>query len=167
MARITVILLALVGAILPGHADATPEFPGVIQSYLQLSSPPPCTICHVGTPALGNASTPFAETLKSYGLQPYNDGSLQTALGDIKAANTSSVGDGVSDIQKLENGEDPNSVVGDGGSTLPAPFPPPDYGCQIGRVNASQASGMYSLGVLALAIGLRRRSNSRGNKPAK
>lgn len=157
MVRRSHIFVVLAALSLPTVAAATPEFPAEIQAHLNLSYQPACAVCHAGTPGAGTATTLFAMTLKSHGLVPYSNGSLDTALDDIKAANTSSAGDGISDIQKLENGEDPNSVVGEGGVQA-TPFPPPDYGCNVGRGRISFGSLGAALGVLGIAAGTRRRS---------
>jgi hypothetical protein len=162
MARRIVVLIALLAMLVPARAGATPGFPPEIQAHLQLTYEPGCNVCHVGTPAVGDATTPFALTLISYGLVPNDNASLDAALDAIRAANVSSAGDGISDIQKLENDEDPNSFIGDGGGPVPIPFPPPDYGCQIGRVGASPSSVVASIAPLAAATCLRRRSKRRG-----
>ena len=156
MIRQSAFLIAFFGVLVPRFADATPGFPAEIQAHLALSYTPDCSICHVGAQQAGTATTPFAMTLKSYGLTPYNNASLDSALDAINAANISSAQDGIPDIQKLEKQEDPNAYLGDGGSA-PVPFPPPDYGCQMGRARPS--SGVFiAMGALALTIGLRRRS---------
>jgi hypothetical protein len=160
MDRRALVFIALIATLTPGPAGATPGFPAEIQAHLGLTYTPACSVCHVGTPGPGTATTPFAVTLQGFGLVAYDNASLDTALDDDKADNVSSAGDGVSDVQKLENGEDPNAVAGDGGSVA-APFPPPDYGCQLGRVGPLRPWVIASTGAFIVAVGLRRRSSRR------
>ncbi|MGA2451333.1 MAG: hypothetical protein ABTD50_21955 [Polyangiaceae bacterium] len=160
MDRRTLVSFALLATLLSRRAGATPGFPAEIQAHLGLTYTPACTVCHVGTPGPGTATTPFAVTLEGFGLVPYDNASLDTALDDDRASNTSSAGDGVSDIQKLENGEDPNAYAGDGGP-VPAPFPPPDYGCRLGRSGLSRTPVAPIVLSLMAAIGLRRRAKRR------
>jgi hypothetical protein len=91
---------------------ATPNFPGDIQQQLGLAQPPPCTICHAtnaGGP--GTVVKPFGIYLQSRGLVPFDDASLRNALmADIAERHSSS--GGLTDVDALRAGLDPNGVQG-------------------------------------------------------
>jgi MYXO-CTERM domain-containing protein len=99
---------------------ATPEFPAVIQSQLDLGQRPRCTICHA-TEAGGTGTVvkPFGIYLKSRGLVPGDDDSLRNALLADAGERHSSSGDGITDIDALKAGEDPNGN-GPGTDLIPA-----------------------------------------------
>lgn len=135
------VLLAAGVAALARPAQATPNFPGVIQSALGLSSPPPCTICHltsVGGP--GTAVQPFALYLKSRGLVPYDEASLRAALQAAAAERHDSNGNGIDDIDELTRGTDPNAGATAG----------PAYGC--GARIAQGPPARSSVWAFALAL---------------
>ena len=134
----------------PLAAGATPGFPGEIQSHVGLSYLPSCQTCHVGTPTVGTATQPFAMTLKSLGLVPGDNASLDAALDQDAAQNKDSDGDGVPDIQELVAGTDPNSAGGGGAG------PTPQYGCAVGANEVSGLAGLLGAAAL-LALALRRR----------
>jgi hypothetical protein len=100
---------------------ATPEFPGVIQQQLGLAQPPPCTICHAtNAGGVGTVVKPFGIYLRSRGLVPFDDASLRNALlADIAERHSSS--GGLTDIDALKAGQDPNGTQGS--NLVPA------YGC--------------------------------------
>jgi len=103
-----------------GTASATPNFPGAIQRDLALNVPPPCTICHNNpSGGTGTVTQPFGIKMRSRGLVPEDEGSLQTALTALEAEKSDVNGDNVTDIQALRLGLDPNGTVEE----------PASYGC--------------------------------------
>ncbi len=123
---------------------ATPEFPGVIQQQLGLAQPPPCTICHAtNAGGLGTVVKPFGICLQSRGLVPFDDASLRNALmADIAERHSSS--GGLTDVDALRAGEDPNGVQGS--NLMPA------FGC------SSAGSSLDLLALYALEAWLLLRS---------
>jgi hypothetical protein len=103
----------------------TPDFPEAIQRDLQLQAPPRCTVCHAtDAGGAGTAVRPFVVYLRSRGLQPFDEDSLRNALLAAAGERHSSRGNGVSDVDALKAGEDPNGPAGaDGGDLTPA------FGC--------------------------------------
>ena len=119
--------LLLVGLVLgaPLAARATPDFPAAIARDLQLSAPPPCTICHATDQGgAGTVVKPFGKYMVSRGLVPFDDSSLATALAAAAAERHDSNGDGISDIDALKQGLDPN-----GTSSTAALVEDPQFGC--------------------------------------
>src|SRR5207253_9796153 len=100
---------------------ATPNFPGVIQRQLGLAAPPQCTICHAtDAGGVGTVVKPFGIYLRSRGLQPFDESSLQSALLADIAEYHSRNGSAISDIDVLKSGEDPDALEVGTGSTTPA-----------------------------------------------
>src|SRR6266446_5698827 len=92
---------------------ATPNFPGVIQRQLGLAAPPQCTICHAtDAGGAGTVVQPFGVYLRSRGLRPFDESSLRNALLAAAGEHHSSNSSGISDIDALKAGEDPNSPGG-------------------------------------------------------
>jgi uncharacterized protein (TIGR03382 family) len=127
---------------------ATPEFPAVIQQQLGLTQPPPCTVCHAtdaGGP--GTVVKPFGKYLVSRGLVPFDDDSLRNALlADIGEHHSS--GGGLTDIDALKAGQDPNGTQGSG--------PVPAYGCS----TAGPTASLLTLLVAGTWLMLRRRGRT-------
>lgn len=147
-------------AIAARDADATPEYPLVIDTTFGTECPQltRCLICH--TTARGGQSTarqPFARTLSRYGLNRGRDsGALQAALMALPDT-TDSDDDGDPDLQELmvcgnPSGED----LGSG----------PQYGCDGAQLVPSSANDV-GLGFAALvAVGLIARWRGPSRKPA-
>ena len=132
--------------------QATPDFPAVVQQFVGAPSAPSCTICHNNpNGGLGTATQPFAAYLRSRGLVAYDENSLRTALTADEAENQDSNSDGVSDIDALKQGLDPNGNASGAKS-------PPEFGCQM--AHAGDRDHYEGLAVLTGALAclfLRRR----------
>jgi hypothetical protein len=132
---------------------ATPNFPADIQQQLGLAQPPPCTVCHAtnaGGP--GTVVKPFGIYLQSRGLVPFDDASLHNAmLADIAERHSSS--GGLTDVDALRAGEDPNGAPGS--NLMPA------FGCSSAGSSVDLLT-LYALGAWVLlrsrGSSLRRRS---------
>ena len=93
----------------PLAARATPNFPAAIARDLGLPAPPACTICHATNDGgAGTAVKPFATYLVSRGLVPFSEGSLAGALAAAAGEHHDTDRDGVSDVDALAQGLDPN-----------------------------------------------------------
>lgn len=144
---------------LSGRALAVSRFPSLIYHHLyaHYTVPPyqpPCSLCHSrGSTGPGTAQTPFALSMKARGLDPNNTNSVAPALDAMQRDNVDSDGDGVPDIQEIEDDTDPNtpanvSLTGETG---------PQAGCGGQSANhGSRTSGAMGL-LLFTALGLLRR----------
>ena len=109
---------------------ATPNFPAAIERELNLRAAPGCTICHASDAGgAGTVVRPFGVYLRSRGLVAFDESSLHGALLAAAGERHSSSGTGVTDIDALKAGEDPNSPGGSGAADLA-----PAYGCASGGV---------------------------------
>jgi len=104
---------------------ATPDFPAAIQRELDLPAAPRCTICHTtDAGGAGTVTQPFGVYLRSRGLRPFDEASLHGALLAAAGERHSSSGTGLTDIDALKAGQDPNGPAGTSGADLT-----PAYGC--------------------------------------
>jgi hypothetical protein len=104
--------LLLVGA----RAHASRQFPDDIASDLNLDYVPPCRLCHLrGSTGPGTVQTPFGLAARALGLQSGGGGrfarnsTLDQVLTDMAAQKIDSDGDGVSNVDELVAGTDPNT----------------------------------------------------------
>lgn len=131
--------LALLLTLLAPAAWATDQYPGVLQDRLSLPSLPRCKVCHAnGVTGRGTVTTPFGASLRARGLVADDVASLEAALDALRAEAVDSDGDGVSDVEELLAGTDPNVDA-----TRPT-VAPLRYGC-----GASTVPELLALGLLA------------------
>src|SRR4029077_323198 len=109
----------------PLVARATPDFPAAIARDLQLAAPPPCTVCHSSNEGgAGTVVKPLGKYLISRGLAPFDEASLAGSLAAAQGERHDADGDGMTDIDALKQGLDPN------GSSSNAPqIEDPSFGC--------------------------------------
>lgn len=142
-------------ALLPVPALATAGFPPLLRSSLSLSADPDCSVCHQGGITVASTvTTPFGVSMKSSGLKKNDDASLTAALAAITTAKTDSDGDGVSDVDELKAGTDPNKgavAMTDGGVVEDNTI---RYGC---FAQAAPQFALTGLPTLAALLLLRRR----------
>lgn len=134
------------------RALASPIFPGTIQTNLGLTYALECTLCHDTNDGQKNtANRPVGRKVRSYGLMGEGDTqALITILGKMRDAKDDSDQDGVSDIDELKAGTDPN--INDITGEPPEDYPPPVYGC---HANGSRAGAVPPYGgSAAVAAGL-------------
>jgi len=139
------LLLALAAS--PAFASDTYP-PYIANKYGIDPIPEQCSLCHTGgITGKGTVNTPFGKTARAHGLTDSNEMLLGTVLDAMDAEHTDSDGDGVSDIDELKAGTDPN-LSGD-----EQPVPTLRFGC-----------GAQVMPELLLGAGLlllrRRRTNS-------
>ncbi|MFO0663677.1 MAG: hypothetical protein U0174_06975 [Polyangiaceae bacterium] len=152
------------GLLFSDTALATPSYPDVIATTLSTPKVPECAICHTnGVTGLGTVNTAFGKTMRERGLRPNDEGSLKTALSAITAEKKDSNGDGMSDIDALKAGLDPNgTAASDGGAGTPATPETIQYGCArvapVGGNEGEHTAALASLFVGALLVARRRRA---------
>lgn len=129
-------------------AQASSAYPGAIATKYSVAAPQ-CTLCH-NTPAggSGTAVQPFAAAMRGKGL---TGGGATDLLQTLLDANTDDTdGDGVSDVDEIKAGGDPNVSGG-------TPVEPPSYGCieQNGSIAGprSQSPRLASMAVAGLLAG--------------
>jgi hypothetical protein len=159
-------------AVAPRVASASPTYPGLIDTDLGISylGTSDCIICHAtNSGGVGTVVQPFGMAMKAAGLTLENPPALQAALATLAANGTESDCSGVSDIEQLKEGFDPNNGVCLSGM---CGAPLPDAGCAAGAAGAGStaddlpgygcdaqvapgvagAAGMGSAGLLAAAM---------------
>jgi hypothetical protein len=158
-ARLAVFFACAVFCASPRIASASPNFPAELQKEWDLPTAPGCIVCHQNDlGGVGTATKPFARSLQRKGLVQEDIGSLDTALAALKAQNTDSDGDGISDIDELQMGTDPN----DGPGTFDQ-YPIPMTGCAMSVPSRSSALP-FGLLAGAYACVARGRRKARRNK---
>lgn len=157
MRQLLAICLAGVAALAARSASATPEFPGLIQTFVGASEPPPCVVCH-DNPAggLGTVTTHFGTYMRSIGLVKYDDESLHAALTTDEGAKHVSNDVGVDDIDALSRGEDPNAPSTSGGGNAASGGSSGGCGATVAGRRAGDL-GWGALFVVAVPLALARR----------
>lgn len=139
--------------LMAGEAKASPTFPDEIQQHLGLSYSPACSLCHAGgVTGFGTVTTPFGKAMRARGLTAGSITSLDAALDQMAADRVDSNGDGVTDIEELKAGTDPNA-------NAPGAAPPPEFGCSAagGHAQPGWRTGWMTLAAAAIALLRRRR----------
>ena len=138
----------LLGLSVPARAFGSPSFPGVTEQELKLSTAPECIVCHSSpSGGIGTVTTTFGSYLRSRGLRASDDASLRTALAAATAEKHDSDGDGVTDVDQLRAGLDPN------GSAVNQ-TPPAQGGCggHVSPHSSSPAAMSCAVSFLALLV---------------
>jgi MYXO-CTERM domain-containing protein len=153
-----VVALGLSAAAAP--SAASPTYPEAIAEHLDPPCLPQCTLCHrdnVG--GFKTVDKPFGLATMDLGLRFATPQRIPEILDELKAAGTDSDGDGVGDVEELENCEDPN-----GDADLSAGV---KYGCfnRVAGAPPSEGGGVAAAGLLSLSLALllRRRRGARSS----
>lgn len=164
--------LACLVALAALPAAASSEYPIAVQMHLSLMRAPPqsCALCHTnGITGSGTVNTPFGRAMRMQGLTGAgNTAALIAALDALDTAGTDSDNDGVSDVNELRAGTNPNvpnanpdgGMGGGGGGTGGGAggggdlveIPPPAFGC-----GAQVTPGLLAGAALVLLARRRRR----------
>jgi hypothetical protein len=168
-------LLCCAALLCPELARASESYPTIVAQTYVLPSEPECTLCHStieGGP--DTITTAFGKNIEARGARGKIPASLRPAL--IEAANErqDSDGDGVTDLQELRDGTDPNlegdAIQGGGGAggeiefgTLDDLPPLPAHGCAFGsRLPGSGPTSLLCAGALLALLRRRRKTPARG-----
>jgi hypothetical protein len=124
----------------PAFARASTGYPAEIQTQLNLSKPPACSICHAGGDTdAGTVTTPFGTTMVMFGLMGGNNlSSVDGALAGLEGTNSPY-------IAYLKANEDPNN---------PQKAPGITYGCWVVPAERPTAGvgGLLFLGLMLLVL---------------
>lgn len=145
-------LLALGWLMHSDRAYALPEYPKYLQTAADTPCLPHCNVCHRDDNAgSGTVDRPFGKSIEQVGyLSGGGQSSVTRAVDTLRSQNTDSDGDGVSDIDELSHGEDPN-YAGDGSICGP------QVGCSAaGQARNAWSNGLSALLALSLALWFRR-----------
>lgn len=131
-----------------------------IQNKYGIDYPPQsCSLCHTGgITGAGTVTTPFGTALRQRNLESGNVNTLITALDTLETDGVDSDGDGVTDIDELKAGTDPNrrdatsTDGGTGGGGGTTEVPPVQYG-----IGCNAAAPGLLLGAVLLLLTRRRR----------
>ncbi len=144
------LVVAAVGVFAATGAHASPGYPSEMQSYLSLNTLPQCTVCHTNNVGgIGTVTKDFGIALKARGLVLEDVASLHSAIDQLDADGVDSDGDGVTDVDELHGGTDPNVADASGGDAGPVALAtaPVEYG-----FGCSAAAGAAPFFVLAFFL---------------
>lgn len=134
-----------------GSAFATANFPAATRTHLSLTYDPQCALCHTnGITGKGTVTTPFGKSMMARGLVASDETALNSALDKMVTDKVDSDGDGVTDIDELKAGTDPNTKAGETATAA-------GYGCNATAGDPS-ALGAGLLVGLGLLVSRRRRA---------
>ncbi len=155
-------LLVLMGCMLSHSAHASPTYPPTIKLDLDLAQVPDCTLCH--RDQLGGAGTvirPFGRTLIDHFQLTGNNNValLKAALASDDSQNLDSDGDGVTDIDELRMGTNPN--VGASGVEAGPDVPLPETGCAFAVRSPAGDAALLAVMFVTLGFFARRKRHSR------
>lgn len=131
---------------------ASAVYPSDIQSQLNMPCAPQCVLCHTtNAGGSGTVTAAFGVAMKARGLEGgANTGLLTTALDQMTVDAVDSDNDGLSDVDSLTVGENPNDGSMFCGTNAPVT---PTYGC----FNHAPGSMAGFAGIAAVALLARRR----------
>jgi MYXO-CTERM domain-containing protein len=139
-----------------GIASASPSFPGRLQEELDMPCAPQCTLCHRDTNGgQGTAVQPFGEAMKNAGLRLKQPDLIPVALNKLAEGGYDSDGDGVTDVNELKEGRNPNQP-GEGVLC-------PTYGCTAGGSTKPPRTPLAAL-IAGLALAIVRRKRRKASK---
>ncbi len=107
----TLSLIALGSLLLasPGRASASERFPRALQNAVGAPFESPCSLCHLGDYRTNDSvTTRFGRAMRARGLAAGDEDSLIHALDAMRVDDVDSDLDGVTDIEELQIGTDPN-----------------------------------------------------------
>jgi hypothetical protein len=139
------------------QGNASTVYPVEVRETLMLSEPPPCTLCHrsdVGGD--GTVVTPFGRSMLELGATgDSNRATLREALLQSDSEGVDSDFDGVTDLDELRSGDDPNDNPDPGAFE---DLPLPEHGCAVSVTSsrAGAASFLLFSSLFAFAVGRRR-----------
>jgi hypothetical protein len=129
-------------------AWASRTYPGLLQSATGMPCAPTCTLCHRDmNGGLFTVVKPFGKAMIGAGLIGASPDTLKPAVDQLAKDGTDSDGDGVPDIQELQEGRDPN-VAGSGMLCGPT------YGCGARIEPSGSLDGYAAVAALATAAAL-------------
>jgi hypothetical protein len=150
-------LVAVTATVCPRHVRASEVFPPAIREHLGLEADPACTVCHATDEGEDDTVVrPFGTTMMRLGVHGDSDTRALIAALDVAESNRlDSDFDGVSDVQELRDGTDPNDGVD---------LPVPQTGCSLkpSAEAPSFASALPAIAALVIVLRSRRRRSSPG-----
>jgi hypothetical protein len=138
--------------LVPSPALASESFPDAIKTALAIPGPKPdCIICHdTEAGGAGTVNRAFGIKAKNYGLTSGDTIMLASVLAKMRDAKDDSDGDGMSDIDEIKVGRNPN--INDLTGKSAEEYPPPVYGCQTSRSRDRMARGNGGMAMATAAL---------------